>query len=215
MTGARTIGFAALEHAIHKLFAKERGWCGGACDPVLPGLLEGQGTAGDWQSDAPGVAHRISISDLPRDYATPSAFNSPRVVAPPKGAKPDVPKGFDVKLYASGFANPRYLLTAPNGDIFVTESSANVIHVLRDSDGDGHPEINQAFATGLKRPFGLAFYPPGPSPEFLYAANTDGIVRFYRDGDLKARSKPEPIADLSSGETYRWRPLDPRHCFQR
>jgi glucose/arabinose dehydrogenase len=122
------------------------------------------------------------------------------VVAPPKGAKPDVPKGFDVKLYASGFANPRYLLTAPNGDIFVTESSANVIRVLRDSDGDGHPEINQAFATGLKRPFGLAFYPPGPSPEFLYVANTDGIVRFpYRDGDLKARSKPEHIADLSSG----------------
>ena len=169
----------------------------GSC---LAQVLEGQGTAGDWQSDAPGVEHRISISDLPRDYATPSAFNSPRVVAPPKGAKPDVPKGFDVKLYASGFANPRYLLTAPNGDIFVTESSANVIRVLRDSDGDGHPEINQAFATGLKRPFGLAFYPPGPSPEFLYVANTDGIVRFpYRDGDLKARGKPEHIADLSSG----------------
>jgi glucose/arabinose dehydrogenase len=127
-------------------------------------VLQGQGKAGDWQSDAPGVEHRISISDLPPDYATPSAYNMPKVVAPPKGAKPSVPKGFDVALFASGFANPRYLLTAPNGDIFVTESSANTIRVLRDSDADGHPEINEKFATGLAQPFGLAFYPgAGPS----------------------------------------------------
>jgi hypothetical protein len=45
-------------------------------------VLEGQGKAGDWQSDAPGVEHRISISDLPPDYATPSAYNMPKVVAP-------------------------------------------------------------------------------------------------------------------------------------
>jgi glucose/arabinose dehydrogenase len=163
-------------------------------------VLEGQGAAGDWQSDAPGVEHRISLQDLPRDYATPSADNTAKVVAPPKGAQPDVPKGFDVKLYAKGFANPRYLLTAPNGDIFVAESEANTIRVLRDSDNDGRPEINKVFATGLKLPFGLAFYPPGPSPEFLYVANTSGIVRFpYRDGDLKARDKPTRVADLSSG----------------
>jgi len=163
-------------------------------------VLEGQGKAGDWQSDAPGVEHRITVSDLPPDYATPSADNSPRVVAPQKGAKLSVPKGFDVELYASGLANPRYLLTAPNGDIFVTESSANAIRVLRDSDRDGRPEINEKFATGLKRPFGLAFYPPGPNPEFLYVANTDGIVRFpYRDGDLKARGKPDRIADFPPG----------------
>ena len=88
----------------------------------------------------------------------------PKVVAPPTGAKPRVPQGFDVALFASGFANPRYLLTAPNGDIFVTESSAGSIRVLRDSDGDGHPEINKRFATGLRQPFGLAFYPAGQDP---------------------------------------------------
>jgi glucose/arabinose dehydrogenase len=171
-----------------------------ACCVAQGQFLQGQGRAGDWQSDAPGVQHRIFLSDLPPDSATPSAFNAPRVVAPPKGARPTVPKGFDVKLFASGFANPRYLRTAPNGDIFVTESSAGTIRVLRDSDGDGRADINEKFATGLAQPFGLAFYPAGPDPQFLYVANTDSVVRFpYRSGDLRARGKPERVTELPSG----------------
>ena len=163
-------------------------------------VLIGQGKAGDWQSDAPGVEHKITIEDLPPDYATPSVYNGPKVVARPKGAKLNVPNGFKVTLFASGLETPRYLLTAPNGDIFVAESYAGRIRVLRDADGDGRPEVKQTFATGLRQPFGLAFYPPGPSPEYLYVANTNGIVRFpYRDGDLKARSRPMQVADLSSG----------------
>ena len=163
-------------------------------------VLIGQGKAGDWQSDAPGVEHKITIEDLPPDYSTPSVYNGPKVVARPKGAMPNVPNGFEVTLFASELETPRYLLTAPNGDIFVAESYAGRIRVLRDADGDGRPEVNQPFATGLRQPFGLAFYPPGPSPEYLYVANTNGIVRFpYRDGDLKARSRPMHVADLSSG----------------
>ena len=163
-------------------------------------VLTRQGHAGDWQSDAPGVEHKITIEDLPPDYATPSAYNRPKVVARPKDAGLNVPDGFIVTLFASGLETPRYLLTAPNGDIFVTESYAGRIRVLRDADGDGQPEVKQTFATGLRQPFGLAFYPPGPSPEYLYVANTDGIVRFpYRGGDLKARGRPMQVADLTAG----------------
>ena len=74
----------------------------------------------DWHQDAPGLRHKITLADLPAPYATESADNSPRVVRPPAGAQPRVPPGFKIEQFASGFSYPRYLLTAPNGDIFVT-----------------------------------------------------------------------------------------------
>jgi glucose/arabinose dehydrogenase len=156
----------------------------------------------DWHQDAPGVRHKITLGDLPAPYATKSASNSPRVVRPPAGAQPRVPPGFKIEQYASGFSYPRYLVTAPNGDLFVTESYENSIKVLRDSNGDGKPDLSETFAdSAMNKPFGIAFYPPGPEPQFLYVANTNGVVRFpYRNGDTKARGPAEKLsAELSGG----------------
>lgn len=158
--------------------------------------------AADWTQDAPGVRHRITLDDLPPPFQTESVTNRPRVVARPDGAQLQVPAGFKIELYAAGFRDPRYLLTAPNGDIFVTESRDDTIKVLRDTDGDGKPNFTEVFAEkGLKDPFGIAFYPPGPEPKYLYVANTNGVVRFpYRNGDIKARGPVEKLgAELSPG----------------
>lgn len=165
-----------------------------------------EAVAADWTQDAPGVRHRITPADLPPPYATESASNSPREVSRPEGANPQVPPAFKIEEYASGFKDPRYLLTAPNGDIFVTESRAGRIKVLRDTNADGKPDLTETFATeGLNKPFGIAFYPPGPDPQFLYVANTDGVVRFpYRNGDTKARGPVEKLgARLSAGGLLR------------
>ena len=156
----------------------------------------------DWTADAPGVRHKITLADLPPPNQTESVSNDANVVKRPAGAQLHVPDGFAVDEYASGFRDPRYLLTAPNGDLFVTESRANAIKVLRDADGDGKPEVTETFVTkGLNDPFGLAFFPPGPDPKFLYVANTDGVVRYaYGNGDLKARAPVEKLsAELSAG----------------
>ena len=119
----------------------------------------------DWTADAPGVRHKITVADLPPPYQTGSALNDADVVKRPDGAQFRVPPGFKIELYAAGFRNPRYLLTAPNGDIFVDRKSRQQIKVLRDADGDGKPETTETFTTdGLNQPFGLAFYPPGPRP---------------------------------------------------
>jgi glucose/arabinose dehydrogenase len=46
----------------------------------------------------------------------------------------------------------------------------------------------------LQLPFGIAFYPSGNDPQWLYVANTDSVVRFhYRGGDLYAGGTPEVI----------------------
>ena len=97
----------------------------------------------DWTKDAPGVRHKITLEDLPPPYATKSVTNDARVIARPAGAQLQVPSGFKVEEYASGFRNPRYLVTAPNGDIFVAESSEDTIKILRDGAGS-RPEIGRA-----------------------------------------------------------------------
>jgi glucose/arabinose dehydrogenase len=160
---------------------------------------------GDWRSDAPGVRRRITPAELPKPYATESVDNGPRLVPRPEGASPKVPAGFRADLFAGGLGNPRVVVAAPNGDLFVAESAANRVRVLRDADGDGKPETSEPFASGLRQPFGIAFHPPGPDPKFVYVANTDSVVRFpYASGDLRARGPAQTIVpDLPSGGRLR------------
>src|SRR4051812_45765636 len=91
-------------------------------------------TFGDWRGDAAGKIHHIKPTDLPEPFATPSARNSVRVTQKPPSAQLQVPAGFDIKLFAGGLERPRILRVAPNGDIFVAESSPGRVRVLRPSD---------------------------------------------------------------------------------
>ena len=156
--------------------------------------LKGKDALGDWTTDAPGVRRKITVADLATPYDTPSANNHPRVVERPQGAWPKAPEGFAVTQFAAGLIEPRVIVRAPNGDLFVAESRAGRLRVFRDADGDGKPEVNEVFTTRLDRPFGIAFFPPGPEPEFLYVGNTGSVVRFaYRNGDSQARGGPQMI----------------------
>lgn len=159
----------------------------------------------DTRGDAPGVVHKISVADLPPPGATKSVDNGPRLVARPKGAWPQAPAGFKVDLYAAGLANPRLLRAAPNGDVFLAESSSDLVRVLRGVGPDGKATQNQVFVRGLHKPFGIAFYPPVGEPAWIYVANTDAVVRFpYRSGDLLARGRAETVVpDLPGGGLLR------------
>jgi glucose/arabinose dehydrogenase len=154
----------------------------------------------DFRGEKPGVVHKITLADLPQPGQTSSADNPPDVVPRPRDAWPQAPPGFKVDLYASGLDRPRLIRAAPNGDIFVAESYRGRVLVFRGIGRDGKPQQKQIFAADLNRPFGIAFYPPGSDPQWIYIGDTDAVVRFpYRNGDLKARGDHKTIAQLPSG----------------
>jgi glucose/arabinose dehydrogenase len=173
-----------------------------AADKVASSVLTGQAAFTDYRSQRPGVFHKITAQDLPQPWATKSAGNNPTIVPRPANAWPQAPPGFKVELFASGLKGPRLIRTAPNGDVFIAESYAGQIIVSR---GDRM----SVFATGLRQPFGIAFYPSGEDPQWIYVANTDSVVRFrYNNGDLTARAAATVVVEkLPSGSGHWTRDL--------
>ena len=139
---------------------------------------------------------QINAKDLPKPYASESARRGSRVVPQPKDAKLLIPKGFKISVFAEGgFTYPRWMTLAPNGDVFVADSRANSIIVLRDKNKDGTAEERFTFADNLSQPFGMAF-----NGDYLYVANTDAVVRFkYKSGQTRAAIAPEKIIELTEG----------------
>src|SRR3954471_2619981 len=140
-------------------------------------IATGQAAFADWNQQKPGAGHRITVADLPEPNPQESVNNTPQLVPRPNDAWPIAPAGFQVTLYAGGdatpmqradnkehmqlsggtFTMPRLLRTAPNGDIFVADSGAGTILVLRGVTADGKAAHLEKFATGLDHPFGIAF----------------------------------------------------------
>jgi glucose/arabinose dehydrogenase len=131
---------------------------------------------------------------LPAPFHTPWFRKPTRVVPMPDGVQLRVPAGFTVNLFADNLQFARFMALAPNGDVFLAEPfrGAGKITILRDADRDGAAEVRETFATGLNRPFGLAFW-----KNYLYVGNNDSVVRFaYKTGQTVADGPPEKIVDL-------------------
>jgi glucose/arabinose dehydrogenase len=116
------------------------------------------------------------------------------VVPRPAGATLHVPPGFVVEQFAIGLERPRTLRVAPNGDVCVVESGAGRLCILRVQPGAVGKPQSHVFAENMIYPFGIAFWPPGPDPRFVYVAQMDRVVRFpCETGDLQARGTPETV----------------------
>jgi glucose/arabinose dehydrogenase len=157
-------------------------------------LKQGASAFGDWHEDRPGLRRKISVNDLPAPFASSIASNSPHIVGRPANSQPKAPAGFSVELLATGFSGPRTIKVAPNGDLFVAETDEGRVRVMRSPDGPPGAHQTEVFARGLGEPFGIAFYPPGSDPQFLYVASTDRVVRFrYKSGEMKASGAAEVV----------------------
>ena len=118
----------------------------------------------------------------------------------PAGAGPVAAPGLEVNAFATGLDHPRWLLTLPNGDVLVAETSgsgtdpgppglkgyffkkfqkkagsavpsADRITLLRDADKDGVAEFRSTLVSGLRSPFGMALV-----GNELLIANADSLV---------------------------------------
>jgi glucose/arabinose dehydrogenase len=178
--------------------------------------ITGQAAFAGYTQQKPGVRRKITVADLPDPKPSESVDNGPNLVPRPEGAWPIAPAGFTVQLYAGGdaatpmqrsenkkethgptsgtFVMPRIIHAAPNGDLFVADSQAGSIFVLRGITAAGKAATISTYATGLDHPFGIAFYPAGANPQWIYVGNATTVVRFaYKFGDLKAAHAPETI----------------------
>ena len=165
-------------------------------------ILTGAAAFSTTTTERPGTFRKITVADLPAPFATPSAANQSHIVPRPASAALAVPAGFEIRLFATGFEQPRKLYTAPNGDIFVADSKAGEIEVVHGMK-DGKAESVSVFASGFDRPYGIAFYPPGSDPNYVYVGNTNSVVRLpYHNGDLKASGPAEVmVKSLPSGDS--------------
>jgi len=157
---------------------------------------------------SPGLARKITAQDLPQPQrpTVGGMFSMIGVdfhgnAKRPENAIPKAPAGFKVDLFvATGLSIPRQLRRAPNGDIFLTDTGAGTVRILRGVTADGKPRESSVYAN-FPSVFGINFYPPGPNPQWVYVTNTTTLVRYaYKNGDLRATSEPEKlITDIPSG----------------
>lgn len=134
-------------------------------------------------ADKPGEVFRVSPDGLAAPYATPGVDNHAETMARPAGALPQVPNGFSVAAYVTGLDNPRFMALGPGGEVFVTETRAGKVSVIRNGKAS-------EFLGGFQGPSGIAVHNGA-----LYVGDLEAVWRI----DLKTKAKTRITHDDFGG----------------
>jgi glucose/arabinose dehydrogenase len=147
---------------------------------------------------APGLRAQVTNGkkpELPPPFASKSATNPAQEGKLPQGFLPTVPEGFKINIFAADFKGPRWMVLAPNGDIFLADTAAGKVVALRDPQHTGSAQQNEVFASGLREPYGIVFH-----DDYVYVGDTDALLRFKYDPKTSKRlGEPEHLMDLPTG----------------
>ena len=147
---------------------------------VLFCFLESTILPSAWGADLP-----VNWTELPKPFDTPSAHNLPRVVSKPEGARLQVPAGFTVEEYLSGFSGPRLMLLGPGNEIVVSDMDSGIVYVLKDKN-------KKVLMQDLDQPYGLAFH-----KDWLYIAEATAVKRYRYDREaLKVVGKGKEVVSM-------------------
>jgi glucose/arabinose dehydrogenase len=147
---------------------------------------------------APGLRAQVTNGkkpELPPPFASKSATNPAQEGKLPQGFLPTVPEGFKINIFAADFKGPRWMVIAPNGDIFLADTAAGKVVVLRDPQHTGSAQQNEVFVSGLREPYGIVFL-----DDYVYVGDTDALLRFKYDAKTSKRlGEAEHLMDLPTG----------------
>ncbi|MEP7066190.1 MAG: PQQ-dependent sugar dehydrogenase [Gemmatimonadota bacterium] len=129
------------------------------------------------------VACGGSSTDTPVTPPPGDSFPSPLTVA----------SGLQIKYFAK-VAGARVMAMGPDGAVYVSQTGANKVARVWDTNGDNVADSSRTAVSGLNGPSGLAFH-----KGYLYIANTDGVVRAQLDGDGKLVGSVASVNSLPGG----------------
>ena len=176
-----------------------------ATDEAAHRVLTGQAAFTDALHESPGIRRHLTLADLPGPMPDQSVDNGADVVPRPANAWPIAPTGFKVDLYATNLDNPRLIRTAPNGDLFVADSSAGKITGLsrRRRRRQAAADLRLRHRTSIS-PSASPSIPAAPIPiGFTSATPTPSSASRITTATCKATGPKQQLADLPGGGRLR------------
>ena len=160
-----------------------------SCLLILVGINAPTPALADPLGLPPGHRFEVRAEDMPPPYATPNARNPSQPIPLPRFAAPRVPDGFRINIFAEGLTHARWLTVAPDGTVFLAESQAGGVTLLRDTDADGQADVVRPFLSGFRLPHGLAV-----QDGHLYVADQQFVRRFpYEPGQDRPTLRDDRI----------------------
>src|SRR5262245_248102 len=127
----------------------------------------------------------ITLAALALAQPAPNA-NAPTIVSRPAGARIQVPAGFSVDEFATGFERPRFMVEGPGGEVIVSDTVPNgSVIALRNG-------AKKVLLSGLDRPYGLALW-----REYLYVGEPESLKRYRYDSKALTAGPGEEIVSMT------------------
>jgi glucose/arabinose dehydrogenase len=108
-----------------------------------------------------------------------------------------VPDGFKVETFAQNLQGVRYLVHGPDNAVYASQPASGLIVKLTDANRDGVADTVITIASGLHRPFGIAF-----RGDTMYVAEEREVKRFDPGG-----AAPVTIVRLPGGQGHSTRTI--------
>lgn len=160
--------------------------------PQITGSLPTESAAANSSDDTgkllmrqpPLYATKVEVPAQYRDlYQGPTAVN--------------LPAGFSIKVYASGFAAARHITVGACGDIYAGTTGSSVYR-LPDRNHDGVADSTNVFASGLSSPAASVEYWNGQ----YFIGATNGVFRYNQANCDAAGSNQTQLVSTASGGNH-------------